>query len=241
LYRPAFIIRPTATKGAAMAALKSFTDDGWFIGQTQGFFDYRFKLSKVMPEGMTFPYDFGFVPATKAEYGDPLDVLVLTDEALFPGCLVEVKLVGVIEAEQTEKGESKRNDRLVAIATQSLLYSEIRTLEELNPKVLEQSGAFFVNYQRVRDIEVKIRGHGGPQQAHRSWIKLATTKRPPELRKTMRRGQLTSGLSLNSFCGLTCPRRLAGALLRLVGCGSRTGRRLFFCVQQRTEVSNDPG
>ena len=127
----------------------------------------RFKLSKVMPEGMMFPYDFGFVPATKAEDGDPLDVLVLTDEALFPGCLVEVKLLGVIEAEQTEKGETKRNDRLVAIATQSLLYSEIRTLEELNPKVLEQIDAFFVNYQRVRDIEVKILGHGGPQQAHR--------------------------------------------------------------------------
>ncbi|PYX24368.1 MAG: inorganic pyrophosphatase [Acidobacteria bacterium] len=127
----------------------------------------RFRLSKVMPEGMMFPYDFGFVPATKAEDGDPLDVLVLTDEALFPGCLVDVKLVGVIEAEQTEKGETKRNDRLVAIATQSLLYSEIRTLEELNPKVLEQIDAFFVNYQRVRDIEVKILGHGGPQQAHR--------------------------------------------------------------------------
>jgi len=62
-----------------MAALKSFTDDGLFVGQAKGFFDYRFKLSKVMPEGMMFPYDFGFVPATKAEDGDPLDVLVLTE------------------------------------------------------------------------------------------------------------------------------------------------------------------
>src|SRR5436190_12923822 len=45
----------------------------------------QFKLSKVMPEGMMFPYDFGFVPSTKAEDGDPLDVLVLTDEPLFSG------------------------------------------------------------------------------------------------------------------------------------------------------------
>ena len=137
----------------------------------------RFKLSKVMPEGMIFPYDFGFVPETKAEDGDPLDVLVLTDEALFPGCLAECRLVGVIEAEQTEKGETKRNDRLVAIATQSLLYSEIQTLEELNPKVLEQIDAFFVNYQRVREIEVEILGHGGPQQARRILDKAARQKK----------------------------------------------------------------
>jgi inorganic pyrophosphatase len=137
----------------------------------------RFKLSKVMPEGMMFPYDFGFVPGTRAEDGDPLDVLVLTDEALFPGCLVECKLAGVIEAEQTEKGETKRNDRLVAIATQSLLYSDIKTVEDLNPKVLEQIDAFFVNYQRVREIEVKILGHGGPQQAHRILNKAADHKK----------------------------------------------------------------
>ena len=48
-----------------------------------------YKLSKVMPEGMVFPYDFGFVPSTKAEDGDPLDVLVLTDDPLFPGCFVD--------------------------------------------------------------------------------------------------------------------------------------------------------
>src|SRR5437868_13373634 len=83
----------------------------------------KFKLSKVMPEGMMFPYDFGFVPSTKAEDGDPLDVLVLTDAPLFPGCLVECTLIGAIEAEQKEEGETERNDRLIAVATQSLLYS----------------------------------------------------------------------------------------------------------------------
>jgi len=64
----------------------------------------KFKLSKVMPEGMMFPYDFGFVPSTKAEDGDPLDVLVLTDEPLFPGCVVECSLIGVLKAEQKKKG-----------------------------------------------------------------------------------------------------------------------------------------
>ena len=79
----------------------------------------KFKLSKVMPEGMMFPYDFGFVPSTKAGDGDPLDVLVLTDEPLFPGCLVECTLIGAIESEQQEEGQRNRND--VAVAEQSLL------------------------------------------------------------------------------------------------------------------------
>src|SRR5438270_8372921 len=95
----------------------------------------KFKLSKVMPEGMMFPYDFGFVPSTKAGDGDPLDVLVLTDEPLFPGCLVECKLIGAIESEQEEEGETNRSDRLVAVAEQSLLYSEINTSKDRIPKV----------------------------------------------------------------------------------------------------------
>lgn len=126
-----------------------------------------FKLSKVMPEGMVFPYDFGFVPSTKADDGDPLDVLVLTDEALFPGCMVECKLIGVIEAEQSEEGEKNRNDRVIAVATQSLLYAELDSLDELNPVVLKQIEDFFVNYQRVRNVEVKIVGRKGPDAAAR--------------------------------------------------------------------------
>jgi inorganic pyrophosphatase len=112
-----------------------------------------------------FPYDFGFVPSTKAEDGDPLDVLVLTDEPLFPGCLVECSLIGALKAEQKEEMSTNRNDRLIAVANQSLLYSETKTLKDLNPRVLEQIQAFFVNYQKVRGIEVRILGHAGPQEA----------------------------------------------------------------------------
>jgi inorganic pyrophosphatase len=124
-----------------------------------------YKLSKVMPEGMVFPYDFGFVSGTSAEDGDPLDVLVLTDEPLFAGCLVDCTLIGVIEAEQEEAGETKRNDRLIAVARASLLYSEIKDLAGLNPTVLKQIEAFFVNYQKVRDVKVNILDHRGPEKA----------------------------------------------------------------------------
>ncbi len=135
-----------------------------------------YKLSKVMPEGMVFPYDFGCIPATKAEDGDPLDVLVLTDEPLFPGCLIDCKLIGVIEAEQEEEGETNRNDRLIAVANQSLLYSEVENLHGLNPVVLKQIKDFFVNYQRVRDVKVKILGHYGPERALEILQRAATHK-----------------------------------------------------------------
>src|SRR6202166_3169868 len=61
-----------------------------------------FSLKKVLPAGMAFPYDFGFLPRTLAPDGDPIDVLVLMDEPAFPGCLLLARLIGVIEGEQIE-------------------------------------------------------------------------------------------------------------------------------------------
>ena len=126
---------------------------------------HMFKLSKVMPEGMVFPYDFGFVPETTAEDGDPLDILVLTDEPLFPGCLVDSLLIGVIEIEQQTDDAMKRNDRLIATARASLLYSNVTDLTHLNPTVERQIEAFFVNYQRVRNVAVNVLSRGGVDKA----------------------------------------------------------------------------
>src|ERR1043166_1586158 len=75
------------------------------------------RLKKALPEGMVFPFNFGFIPGTKAEDGDPLDVLIVNEEALVPGCLVEARPIAVIEAKQGKKGGKQvRNDRLVAKA-----------------------------------------------------------------------------------------------------------------------------
>src|SRR5262249_28719098 len=72
------------------------------------------RLSKVLPLGLLFPYDFGFVPSTQGEDGDPVDVLLLMDEPTFPGCVVSARLIGILEAEQTDDSETVRNDRLIA-------------------------------------------------------------------------------------------------------------------------------
>src|ERR1700723_148386 len=74
-----------------------------------------FQLMKVLPAGMAFPYDFGFIPSTLAEDGDPTDVLVLMDEPAFSGCLLKCRVVGVIEGVQGKKKKEERNDRIVAV------------------------------------------------------------------------------------------------------------------------------
>ena len=71
-----------------------------------------YTLSGVLPEGMVFPHAFGFVPRTKAEDGDPEDILIIMDEPTFTGCVVPSRLIGVMEAEQTEDGKTERNDRV---------------------------------------------------------------------------------------------------------------------------------
>ena len=74
-----------------------------------------FTLSRPLPEGLIYPYDWGFVPSTKGEDGDPIDVLVLHDAATSPGLVLKCKIIGVLEVIQKENGKQKiRNDRLLA-------------------------------------------------------------------------------------------------------------------------------
>src|SRR5262249_28833901 len=92
-----------------------------------------FKLGAPLPSGAVFPFDFGFLPGTLGEDGDPLDVLLLMEEPAFLGCLVEARLIGVIEAMQKEKGQkAERNDRLIAVPVEAENYDDIRTLSDLS-------------------------------------------------------------------------------------------------------------
>ena len=125
-----------------------------------------FALSGVLPEGMVFPHAFGFIPQTKAADGDPEDVLILMDEPSFAGCVVSSRLIGVIEAEQTETdGKSERNDRLVAVAAHSRDYSEVQTFDDLNKNMLKELEQFFVNYNKERGKKFRVLAMRGPQHA----------------------------------------------------------------------------
>src|ERR1700747_1913908 len=109
-----------------------------------------FELKKVLPAGMAFPYDFGFVPSTIAEDGDPVDVLVLMDEPAFPGCLLRCRIIGIIEGKK-KKGE--RNDRIIAIEEANHSYAHVRHVKELGKKFVKELEEFFVNYHELEGEE----------------------------------------------------------------------------------------
>ncbi len=124
-----------------------------------------FSLGGVLPAGAMFPFDFGYVPSTKGGDGDPLDVLVLMDEPAFVGCLVQSRLIGVIEAEQTEAGKTERNDRLIAVASVSRVHREVRSLKDVSTQLVEEIEHFFVSYNAAKDKEFKPLGRFGAERA----------------------------------------------------------------------------
>jgi inorganic pyrophosphatase len=67
------------------------------------------KLKKILPAGMVFPYDFGFIPNTKGEDGDPLDIIIISEFKSFPGCRMDCRIAGAILAEQDEKKEKRKS------------------------------------------------------------------------------------------------------------------------------------
>ncbi len=124
-----------------------------------------FKLVGVLPAGAVFPFDFGFIPSTTGGDGDPLDVLMLMDEPAFPGCLVEARLIGVIEAEQTEDGETERNDRLIAVARQSHNHKDVERLADLYGNTVGEIEHFFVSYNASKGKEFKPLRRGDGERA----------------------------------------------------------------------------
>lgn len=126
-----------------------------------------FKLSGILPAGAVFPFDFGYVPGTLGEDGDPLDVLLLMDEPAFAGCLVPARLIGVIRAEQTEFGKTSENDRLIAVASVSRTHEEIVSLEMLSDNLLQEIEHFFISYNEIKGKEFTPKGRGGPEEAVR--------------------------------------------------------------------------
>ena len=130
---------------------------------------YRTELVEApeqLPAGAVFPFDFGFVPSTLADDGDPLDVLVLLETPTFPGCVVRARVIGVIDGQQTGRsGRTSANPRLIAVATKSTEYAAIRRLRQLPQTLIDEITHFFVSYNEATGKTYAPTGAFGPRKA----------------------------------------------------------------------------
>src|ERR1700751_5915906 len=124
-----------------------------------------FTLSRVLPQGFEFPFDFGFIPSTAAEDGDPLDVVVLMDEPAHVGCILPIKLIGVIKVVQTQGGKKTTNDRLVGVSVQGFEYNEMKSIDDLETCRLKQISEFMGLYNKDSGKHDEITGVDGPERA----------------------------------------------------------------------------
>lgn len=125
-----------------------------------------FELDKILPVGAVFPFNFGFIPRTKAEDGDPLDVIVIMDDPAFPGCVIPSRVIGVIKAEQTDRGKKpERNDRIIAVPSESPTENNLKSIHDLNENILMEIENFFISYHAQRGEVFKPLGKGDMKEA----------------------------------------------------------------------------
>jgi inorganic pyrophosphatase len=123
-----------------------------------------FTLSKALILGLTYPYDWGFIPSTKGEDGDPLDVLVMHEAATSPGLVLKCKIIGVLEVLQKESRKAGiRNDRLIAVPRHSHREKSAHDARELPKPIREEIERFFVATDELEDKELQFLGWKGPK------------------------------------------------------------------------------
>jgi inorganic pyrophosphatase len=126
-----------------------------------------FELAHDLIKGLTYPYDFGFLPSTLGEDGDPLDVMLIHDATTVPGLLVPAKLIGVLELIQNEDGKAIRNDRVFAVPIKSHREDDIRDVDDLSKRTRRELEKFFIATDELEDKKLEILGWKGPKAAEK--------------------------------------------------------------------------
>jgi inorganic pyrophosphatase len=124
-----------------------------------------FVLSKSLMLGLSYPYDWGFIPSTRADDGDPLDAIVIHDAATCPGLVMRCKLLGVLETLQLTKQHRIRNDRIIAVPEDSHRERELHDVQGLLPEVKEELEKFFAATDELQAKTLKFLGWQGPKEA----------------------------------------------------------------------------
>jgi len=127
---------------------------------------HRFRIGKFLPLGMIFPLDFAFIPSTLAGDGDPFDLLILPEVTLPVGSIVNVRILGILEAQQNKPGKRpRRNDRVIARLVESRLFAKVRHIDELGQTFVDELSSFFSTYKRLRGQTYEVLAVGGPDRA----------------------------------------------------------------------------
>ena len=126
-----------------------------------------FKIALSLPDGMRFPFSFGFVPGTHAPDGDPLDILLLTDGPVPHGCLIDARVIGVLQMENEEDGEMVRNDRVVAVAKLSRIFDDYDELNAMRSGFAWDMERFFDSYNAMIGRDFRSVGRGDAAEARR--------------------------------------------------------------------------
>ena len=124
-----------------------------------------FRLGKVLPAGTVFPLDFGFIPGTRGDDGDPLDVMLLMERTTYPGCTAECRIIGMICIEEKKKKKKERNDRYLAVPVESNDTDDINDVRDLNENRLKEIVSFLEYYKRIDGSELKVLGIKGPKRS----------------------------------------------------------------------------
>ena len=126
-----------------------------------------FTLAKPLLAGLTYPYDWGFIPSTKAEDGDPLDVLIIHEAVTYPGVVLSCIPIGILEVLQTSKGkEEERNDRIFALPDRSPFEGDIQDIRDLPARAIQER--FFEATDALENKKLRFLGWHGPGRAVKS-------------------------------------------------------------------------
>jgi inorganic pyrophosphatase len=120
------------------------------------------KLDRVLFSSLHYPGDYGFIPQTLHEDGDPLDVLVMTNEPTFSGCVIEARPLGVFHL--VDKG--RLDDKILAVPHTDPLFNDYHSLKDVPQHFMEETGHFFSVYKDLESAEVEGRGWDGRDMAY---------------------------------------------------------------------------
>jgi inorganic pyrophosphatase len=119
------------------------------------------KLDRMLFSAVHYPSDYGFIPETLGEDGDPLDALVLVTEHTFPGCLIESKPIGLFKM-WDEKGP---DEKIICVPIGDPYWNHMEKLEDLPPHLLKEIEHFFSIYKDLEEKKIGIEGWADRDQA----------------------------------------------------------------------------